>query len=259
MANQLQIFNNKEFGEVRVMTINEKEWFIAKDIAKALGYARERDAIARHCKKAKEFKELNQGGVVSQPLTIQPQTKLIPESDIYRLIMKSRLLTAEKFEEWVMEEVLPSIRKNGSYSVEVTAPLPTTEIGWIEYALTLAKDKQQLKEANKEKQLLIEEQKPKVDFYDTVAISKTGVELKIAAKVLNMILPTTGKTIGRTDLFAILRERGILDLKNKPYQKYIDNGYFRLIQKTYTQKHRDGTTTQEPYTQTLLHSKGIDQ
>jgi len=126
---------------------------------------------------------------------------------------------------------------------------------WIEEQ----KETKLLEQDNKEKELLLIEQKPKVDYYNTVATSKNGVTVKEASKILNMILPSTGKTIGETHLFALLRERGVLRTNNEPYQKYIDNGYFRLKQGVYTRKHRDGTTSNVSYTQALLYPKGINQ
>jgi prophage antirepressor-like protein len=108
---------------VRIVLIKNKELFVAKDIALLLGYANTKDAIIRHCKNAKSLKEFDWGSD-SRPLdfsgvgNIDPQTKLISESDVWRLIIKSKLPEAEKIEEWIMEEVLPSIRKTGSYSLQ---------------------------------------------------------------------------------------------------------------------------------------------
>lgn len=107
MKNELEIFSSEEFGQVRTMVINNNPYFCASDIAKALGYSNTRDAVSRHCK-----------GVVKSdiPTNSGVQTvSFIPEGDIYRLIMKSKLPSAEKFESWVVDEVLPTIRKTGGY------------------------------------------------------------------------------------------------------------------------------------------------
>ena len=107
MTNELQIFNNPEFGTMRTLTINDKTLFCANDVAKALGYARPADAISAHCKGSVKHRVLTNGG---------PQLMaFIPESDLYRLTFKSKLPAAEKFTDWVTEQVLPSIRKNGGY------------------------------------------------------------------------------------------------------------------------------------------------
>lgn len=113
--NELQIFNSGEFGEIRTVEINGKPYFVGTDVAKALGYNNPRDAVSRHCK-----------GVVKHDTPTSSGVQLmsyINEGDLYRLIMKSKLPSAEKFESWVMDEVLPTIRKTGSYQ----KPLTTVE------------------------------------------------------------------------------------------------------------------------------------
>lgn len=107
MKNEVISFNNGLFGEVRFMEINKKPYAVANDIAKALGYSSPKDAISRHCKGATFHSYLTEGG--SQEL------KFIPEGDIYRLIIKSKLPSAEKFESWVFDEVLPTVREHGAY------------------------------------------------------------------------------------------------------------------------------------------------
>jgi len=102
-------------SSIRVIIINGKEYFVAKDIASLLGYKRTADAISQHCKKPQAFGTFE--GVGKTP-TLDPQTKLIPESDVWRLIIKSRLPEAEKIEQWIMEDVLPQIRKTGSYQIQ---------------------------------------------------------------------------------------------------------------------------------------------
>ena len=110
MANDLSIFSNEEFGSVRVIVQDGEPWFIASDVAKALGYERPNDAVNTHCKKVNKF------SYGDSPRGAQPYN-IIPESDVYRLIMRSNLPNAERFQDWVVEEVLPSIRKTGSYSM----------------------------------------------------------------------------------------------------------------------------------------------
>lgn len=110
MANELSIFSNEEFGSVRVIVQDGEPWFIASDVAKALGYERPNDAVNTHCKKVNKF------SYGDSPRGAQPYN-IIPESDVYRLIMRSNLPNAERFQDWVVEEVLPSIRKTGNYSM----------------------------------------------------------------------------------------------------------------------------------------------
>lgn len=110
--NGLQIFENSEFGEIRMTEIDGKPYFVATDVAAALGYATPRDAVLRHCKGVVKRDTPTSSGVQSM--------SYINEGDLYRLIMKSKLPSAEKFESWVMDEVLPQIRKTGSYNKPMT-------------------------------------------------------------------------------------------------------------------------------------------
>ena len=113
MANDLSIFSSEEFGSIRVVLKGSEPWFVANDVASALGYAVPKKAVIDHCKYAEIFK-----GTDSVPLTDSPRgISIIPESDVYRLIMRSNLPNAERFQDWVVEEVLPSIRKTGNYSM----------------------------------------------------------------------------------------------------------------------------------------------
>lgn len=102
-------FTHNAFGDVRVIMVDCEPWFIANDIASILGYARPNDAITAHCK-AYELIRINTVNYRGNP-----NMMIIPERDVYRLIMKSKLPAAEQFEEWVVGEVLPSIRKHGMY------------------------------------------------------------------------------------------------------------------------------------------------
>lgn len=113
--NELQIFNSGEFGEIRTIEIDGKPYFVGTDVAKALGYNNPRDAVSRHCKGVVKHDTPTSSGIQSM--------SCINEGDLYRLIMKSKLPSAEKFESWVMDEVLPTIRKTGSYR----KPLTTVE------------------------------------------------------------------------------------------------------------------------------------
>jgi len=118
----LKIFQNSEFGELRILIIDGKEYFPATQCAKILGYKNPRDAVIRHCKSEGVVKHdgvsstINQRGVASQQII---ETKYISEGNLYRLIIRSKLPAAEKFEHWVFDEVLPELRKNGSYGNNV--------------------------------------------------------------------------------------------------------------------------------------------
>ena len=149
--NTPQIFNFEQ-NEVRTFLENDIPYFVANDVAKTLGYKNPSDATNKHCKKA-----VKTWG--SDSLGRRQSFKVIPESDVYRLIIKSNLPSAEKFEAWVMEEVLPTIRKTGSYS---NVPQSFAQ------ALRLAAD---LEEKNQLLEQQIAEYEPKISYLDTILSS----------------------------------------------------------------------------------------
>lgn len=118
---EITIFENAEFGSIRTTEIDGKPYFVANDVAEALGYSIPKDAVTRHCKGAMKQRYLTEGG--------EQEVKVIPEGDIYRLIIKSKLPNAEKFESWVFDEVLPSIRKNDGYIHTTVEDTPEVIIG----------------------------------------------------------------------------------------------------------------------------------
>ncbi len=131
---ELQIFNFKSLP-IRTLEVNGKFLFVAKDVATALGYADPAQAIKDHCKKAVNY--TNGDKTVINEIKELHRTKalVIPESDVYRLVMRSKLERAEEFQDWVCEEVLPSIRKTGSYGFPeflspITQPITLADFNW---------------------------------------------------------------------------------------------------------------------------------
>lgn len=118
LVNTPEIFTNEKFGSVRIVMRDGEPWFVASDVAKALGFANPSDAVNRHCKKTIKtpFNVIHEGG--NNPV----QINLIPEADVYRLVMRSNVSGAEEFQTWVCEEVLPALRKTGQYSIAQSAP-----------------------------------------------------------------------------------------------------------------------------------------
>ena len=107
MTREIMIFENENFGRVRTVEKDGKIYFCGKDIAEALGYSDTAKAIRTHCKGVDEIATPTNGGIQS--------LKYIPEGDVYRLIVHSKLPSAEKFERWLFDEVLPEIREHGAY------------------------------------------------------------------------------------------------------------------------------------------------
>ena len=205
--NELQIFNSEEFGQVRTIEIDGKPYFSAKDVAEALGYSNPRKAILDHCKGVTKRDTLTAGG--------QQAVNFIPEGDIYRLIVRSNLPSAERFEKWVFDEVIPRIRQTGGYQ------LPQT----YAEALRALADKA---EQNEKLTARIETMRPKEIFADAVAASKTSILVGELAKLITQ----NGYEIGQTRLFSWLRENGYLmkygESKNMPMQRYVQQGLFEI-------------------------------
>lgn len=122
MSEELSMFDHPKFGKIRVIDRNGEPWFVARDVAAALGFADPSRAVIQHCKKAVKTTILANRKDGNPPMNIS----LIPESDLYRLVMRSNVPDAEEFQTWVCEEVLPSIRKTGSYALPAAQPLSAT-------------------------------------------------------------------------------------------------------------------------------------
>ena len=237
MTNELEIFKNEEFGEVKTLLINDVPYFCANDIAKALGYKRAADAVSTHCKGAVKHRYLTNGG--------KQEAKFIPEGDVYRLIMKSKLPSAEKFESWVVEEVLPSIRKHGAYMSSEVIERTLTDPDYLIQLATALKEERQARKLAEEK---IEQQKPLVDFANQVSDTTDLIDMKTMAKLLK----DNNIDIGRNRLFEFLRIKKILMKDNQPYQQYVDAGYFKVNEHTYT----DFLGQTKTNRQTLVTGKG---
>lgn len=230
---ELQVFKNNQFGEVRTVNKNGEPWFIAKDVCEILGYSNPRDAIIKH------VDEEEKGVVKCDTLGGLQNLVSINESGLYSLIFGSKLKTAKQFRKWVTSEVLPSIRQNGGYIVN-QENLNEEEL--LAKALVVA---QRVIENNNKK---IEQLKPKAEFYDAVAGSKDAIDIGTVAKVLAI------RGLGRNKLFEKLREVKVLMTNNQPYQKFIDSGYFRIIEQKYNKP--DGSTSIN--IKTLVYQKGLD-
>lgn len=207
----IEVFENKEFGKVRTLVINGEPWFVGKDVAEALGYAKARNAISNY---VSEDDALKQG--VIDDLGRNQNTIVINESGLYSLIFGSKLPSAKKFKRWVTSEVLPSIRKYGSYSADIPKTLPECLIA---YANEI--------KAHEETKKMLEIAQPKADFYDTVVSTESLLSMGDTAKLINK------KGVGRNNLYKILKARKILMADNIPYQQYIERGYFKVVESYY--------------------------
>ena len=220
--NELQIFSNEEFGSVRAITKDGKTYFVGNDVAKALGYSETAKAIRTHCKGVSEMDIPTNGGIQTM--------KMITEGDIYRLVIKSQLPQAEKFESWVFDNVLPSIRQNGGY---IAGQETMSDEELMAKALLVANNKIKERDAIiKRQQQKIEADKPKTIFADAVSTSHTSILIGDLAKLICQ----NGVQIGQKRLFEWLRQNGYLikngSSKNMPTQKSLDLGLFEIKEST---------------------------
>lgn len=229
----LKVFQNKEFGEVRVVEVEGVPYFVGKDVATILGYSNSRKALIDHVDA--EDKGVTKcdtlGG--SQELTV------INESGLYSLILSSKMPTAKKFKRWVTSEVLPSIRKNGAYLT--TAKLEevmNNPDAWIKMLTALKEERLQKEQL----QLELSEATPKVVFADAVTVSDTTILIGELAKLLK----GNGLEIGQNRLFERLRNEGYLIKRkgtdyNAPTQMAMELGLFNVKETAIT--HSDGHVT----------------
>jgi anti-repressor protein len=225
--NDLQIFNNDEFGEIRTVVIDNEPWFVARDITERLGYQNGRDALYKH------VDQEDKGVAKCDTLGGVQDFSIINESGLYSLILSSKLPEAKKFKHWVTSEVLPQIRKTGGYVAPRT---------YAEALRAYADEVEQRERLERERQELL----PKAEFFDAVTDSKTAISIGETAKVLDA-------GIGQNKLFAFLRDNNILKSDNTPYQRYIDMGYFRVVEQKYEVNGEIRISIK-----TLVFQKGID-
>ena len=227
--NDLQIFKNEEFGEIRTIDINGEPYFVGKDIAAALGYAAERNAIASHVDDEDKLTHRISASGQSRDMTI------INESGLYSLVLSSGLPNAKKFKRWITKEVIPSIRKNGGYLANQENMTPEQIVA---NALIVANNII----ADKDKQ--IEEMQPKADYFDALVERNLLTNFRDTAKELG---------IGERIFISFLIDNRYIyrdqSRKLKPYADKVEKGLFEI--KEFNARHSDHSGLQ-----TLITPKG---
>ena len=228
--NDLQIFNNEEFGEIRTVTINNEPWFVASDIAKALGYRMASDMTRRIDDEDKGYAKMSTHGG-------EQEMSIINESGLYAGVFCSSLESAKRFKHWVTSEVLPSIRKNGGY-IAGQETLSDEEL--LSKALMVAQRKiEEKNELIAMQDSRIQEMRPKEIFADAVSASKTSILIGDLAKLICQ----NGYQIGQKRLFQWMRDNGYLmkhgASRNLPTQRYVEQGLFEI--KESNVQNRDGS------------------
>ncbi len=223
----MQIFENSEFGKVRVVDVDGEPWLVGKDVAEILGYKNSRKAIKDH------VSDTDKGVTNCDTPGGKQKMTVINESGLYSLVMSSKLPAAEKFQHWVTSEVIPSIRKHGGY---IAGQNEMSDMELLSRALLLVKN--QLDDRNRQ----IEEMQPKVIFADAVETSSTSVLIGDFAKLLKQ----NGIDIGQTRLFEWLRNNGYLmrvkgERRNMPTQRSMEMKLFEIKESVI--EHKDGHLT----------------
>lgn len=222
MNNEIQIFKSDSFEAVRTTTDeNGKILFCGKDVATALGYKKTADAISAHCKGVCEIPTPSNGGV--------QMMKFITEGDVYRLTFGSKLPSAEKFTDWVADEILPTIRRHGAYMTENTLEKALTSPDFLIQLATQLKEEQAQRKALEQR---VETDRPKVLFADAVETSQTSILIGDLAKLIKQ----NGVDIGQKRLFAWMRENGYLiksgSSTNMPTQRSMDMKLFEVKERS---------------------------
>ncbi|WP_017415743.1 phage antirepressor [Clostridium tunisiense] len=228
--NKIESFDNKEFGEIKVIMREGEPWFVAKEVAEILSYQNTQTMTRRLDEDEKDMQILHTLGG-NQEMTV------INESGLYNAIIGSKRVAAKRFKKWVTSEVLPSIRKHGLYATDELLENPDL---LISVATKLKEERIARLLAEKK----LDSLKPKVEAYDTMLSAGNSQTMSEVAKILG---------IGRNKLFAFLRGKKVLRNNNEPYQLHIDAERFEVREVTII--HSDWI---ENRAQTLVTPKGID-
>lgn len=247
--NDLQIFKNSEFGEIRTKMVGSEPYFMLSDVCRVLEIKNSRDSKNR----------LNEKGVATTDILTNGGTQkadFINESNLYKLVFQSRKPQAEKFSDWVTSEVLPTIRKHGAY---MSSEVIEKTLSDPDYLIRLATNLKEEKAKRALAEAQIERDKPKVLFADTVSSSNKSCLVGELAKLISQEAIRRGeinKKIGQNNLFAWMRSSGYLcksgERKNQPLQQYVEQGLFELKKGSYVDSNGSNITT----TTTKVTGKG---
>lgn len=238
MISDITTHTSPQGDPIRTITENGNPLFNGSDVCKALGYGNTSEALKKHCK----------GGIMKRDTPTASGVQLmsyISEPDLYRLIMRSRLPEAERFEAWVVEEVLPSIRKNGGYLA--TSPEDTPELIMARALkvadVTMKKYQEQARLLTEQNQLLtdkVETDAPKVRFAEAVADSDTLILVRDLAKLITQ----NGVEMGERKLYQWLRDNKLIEKNSTmPQQWAVERGFFRVVEQTIIKPNGDSLIT----------------
>lgn len=222
--NAIKIFENEEFGQIRIIEKDGEPWLVGKDVAEILGYTNTPKAIRDH---------IDDEDKLTERIVLSGQNReaiLINESGLYSLVLSSKLPTAKKFKRWVTSEVLPSIRKHGAYMTPETLQAAILNPDTMIQLCQALKEEQEKRKALEVK---VEEDKPKVQFAEAVDSSPSSILVGTLAKLITQ----NGVKIGQNKLYEWMRQNGYLisqgSRHNEPTQKAMELGLFEVREQVY--------------------------
>ena len=244
--NNLTIFESPEFGAIRTVELDGEPWLVGKDVAQALGYTDTDQALRRHVDDEDKLTRNFDGSGQNRSMTI------INESGLYSLVLSSKLPTAKKFQRWVTSEVLPSIRRTGGYVANdelfIQTYLPFADESTKSLFRTTPHTIGEQNKLIQQQRDKIQQDKPLVQFAEHVSESVNSIDIGTFSKLLY----NENIKIGRNRLFAWMKKNGYLMRDTKPYQKYVDAGYFKVIEQAFKTPYGNKMVD----TKTLVTGKG---
>lgn len=231
--NELQIFKNNEFGEIRTVTKNNEPWFVATDVCSALDISNTSQALTRLDDDEKNTIILNEG-------IGNPNKSIVSEYGLYNLILASRKKEAKKFKRWITHDVIPTIRKHGAYMTSEVIEKTLTD---PDYLIQLATNLKEEKAKRALAEAQVEKDKPKVLFADSCEVAENSILIGEFAKRLKQ----NGYDIGQNKLFEWLRQHDYLcksgERKNLPTQYSMERGLFEIKTRVFSNPNGSVRTT----------------
>jgi len=239
--NDITIFTNPQFGEVRTVLIDGEPWFVLADLCAAVGIIRSASAVSERLEDG-----VRQMYPIVDSIGRTQITTIVSEAGLYEVVIRSDKPEAVAFRRWITTEVLPSIRKHGAYMTPAALEQAMTD---PDFLIGILKGLKAEQAKRIEAEAKVAELAPKAEFYDVVGSIESGITISDMAKLIG------NKKVGPNVLFRLLKEHGVLMHNNRPYQEFIDRGILAVRETIWY----DPTTGEpRPHIQPVVLGKGQD-